>query len=354
MTKKKRILYTTEKNNEAYQMSFLKELLTSIKFNARERTTNVYIGSFIFSWATINWKFWVILLFGEGTVDSRIQNVDHIINWAHGLAYPILMSAFICIALPWINKLIAKAQNEPNNYVKRMNDVAETKSLKRLAGIERLRAKAASARDRENAAQELATQQLKEQIQQSKDQSQKLTQENEELNSQVIDLNEKLSKLDKQFRDNEMEKRTTISQITKEREELIEKVNKLTNRNKELNIEIKALNKSSEQNQSLTLAEQGKLQGLWNGGLPTTQTLLDTISPKSNGLAADMIQKAMVSPTLKTLTDWSSNPTVQAITGMGVTPYLKAINKNNGLPKLRPSDVKKDAEQSDADNENDK
>jgi hypothetical protein len=342
------------KKNGAYQMSFLKELLTSIKFNARERTTNVYIGSFAFSWATINWKFWVILLFGEGTVDSRIEHVDDIINWVHGLVYPILMSAFICIALPWINKLIAKAQNEPNNYVKRMNDVAETKSLKRLAGIERLRAKAASARDRENAAQELATQQLKEQIQQSKDQSQKLTQENEELNSQVINLNEKLNKLDKQFRDNEMEKRNIISQITKEREELIEKVDKLTNKNKELNIEIKALNKSSEQNQSLTLSEQAKLQGLWNGNLPTTHSLLDTINPKSNGLAVNMLQKAMEDPTLKSLTDWRSSPTVQAITNMGRTPYLKAINKGNELSKLKPIDVKKDVAQSDTDNEKDK
>lgn len=173
-------------------LSFFKELFTSMKFNARERTTNVYIGALAFSWITINWKFWMILLFGDGTVDARIEHVESLIGVGSGVVLPILMSAAICFLLPKINKAITQYQNEPNNYVKRVNDISESKSLKRLARIERLRAKAASARDRENAAQELAIQQLNEQIQESKDQSQKLTQENEKL-TQIIEEYQKES-----------------------------------------------------------------------------------------------------------------------------------------------------------------
>lgn len=261
-------------------LSFFKELFASIKFNARERTTNVYIGALAFSWITINWKFWMILLFGDGTVDVRIEHVESLIGFSSGVVLPILMSAAICFILPKINKAITQYQNEPNNYVKRVNDISESKSLKRLARIERLRAKAASARDRENAAQELAIQQLNEQIQESKDQSQKLNQENEKLKQIIEEYQKESSDKDDQL--------NQLAVALKTKEELN---NKLSQRISNATQEITTLKEQAE-HKSLGLGVFSRpsissgsllLDGSLTAGLSSTvkSPTLDTINAAS-------------------------------------------------------------------------
>ncbi|EPJ5862826.1 hypothetical protein JRA82_003659 [Raoultella ornithinolytica] len=304
-------------------MSFFKELFSSIRFNARERTTNIYIGSFAFSWGTINWKFWITLLFGEGTVDARIERVSKIINWCDGLIFPIFMSAAICFILPIVNKFIAKFQYEPNNYVKRMNDVSETKSLKRLAGIERLKAKAESARTRENAAQELAIQKLNEQIQESKDNSQQLTAENEKLSAEIIELKNKI-----------IEDNNTYNEVINEKNEIITKLND---------------NKSGDTTTIETLTKQildfknqiDKLKkniasNTLGPGLPSYSSEVNTAgripfnitlkaSNRLDSPAVTALNQALQSPTVKAINNAINNPTIKSIKNASESPIAKKI-----------------------------
>lgn len=293
-------------------MSFFKELFSSMKFNARERTTNIYIGSFAFSWVTINWKFWIILLFGDGIIDSRIEHVSKIINWLDGFLFPVLMSVGICFILPFANKLIAKYQYEPNNYVKRISDISETKSLKRLAGIERLKAKAESARSRENAAQELAIQKLNEQIQESKDNSQQLTLEIENLKNNITELNSKIITDEKDYNDAIRERDEKIKTLTKTKSDNSEQIKNL--------VEQIAIFKKQVEEFKETVSSKKPGVGLpkYNGGnviigdtlgrLPLDITL--KASTKLDNPSVTAFNLAMQSPTMQSVKKSAENPIV--------------------------------------------
>ncbi|MCD6622880.1 hypothetical protein [Klebsiella michiganensis] len=314
-------------------MSFFKELFSSMKFNARERTTNIYIGSFAFSWVTINWKFWITLLFGEGTVDSRIDRVSNIINWLDGLIIPILMSTAICFILPLVNKLIAKFQYEPNNYVKRMNDVSETRSLKRLAGIERLRAKAESARDRENAAQELATQRLKEEIQSSKDQSLKLTHENGELENKNKDLIAQLEEKESNFEESDSLKINRINDLIIEIHELNTKLEKSKEINSSLKNEIDKLKKNISSNTlGMGLTNPVKVGDTQSKSI-VGSTVIGTASLNSPANIA--LDTAVNNITLKTIRDTVDNPALKTIRDAVDNPALKTIRDTVDNPALK-------------------
>lgn len=324
-------------------LSFFKELFASIKFNARERTTNVYIGALAFSWITINWKFWMILLFGDGTVDVRIEHVESLIGFSSGVVLPILMSAAICFILPKINKAITQYQNEPNNYVKRVNDISESKSLKRLARIERLRAKAASARDRENAAQELAIQQLNEQIQESKDQSQKLSQEN-------VDLTQRLSELSDLMESTISQKEIQIAEMTKSRNNEVEISTNLNKTVKRLEAEISQLKKNIASNKpgvglptykssstpSLTDAQKNLAEGN-----PATRALEQTLNNTA-------LQALGNNQALRTITAVKTRLEADDQTRRTITdaarkfadrnPFAEALNTTLNTKPITPSD----------------
>ncbi|MGK2894997.1 hypothetical protein [Klebsiella michiganensis] len=293
-------------------MSFFKELFSSMKFNARERTTNIYIGSFAFSWVTINWKFWIILLFGEGPVESRIEHVSKIINWLDGLALPILMSAAICFVLPIVNKFIAKFQYEPNNYVKRMNDVSETKSLKRLAGIERLKAKAESARSRENAAQELAIQQLNEKIQESKDNSQQLTNEIEVLNEKITELNNTIIKNDDIHNKQIREKDTIIETLTNTKSDNNEQIKKLKEQTLEFKKQVDSLKKNLSSNTLGAGLPKYKANESIIGDTVARINLGQSLT-SFNSPSAEALNRAMQSPAIKAINDAVNSPAIKSI-----------------------------------------
>lgn len=316
-------------------MSFFKELFSSMKFNARERTTNIYIGSFAFSWVTINWKFWITLLFGEGTVDARIEHVSKIINWFDGLLFPVLMSAAICFILPMVNKFIAKFQYEPNNYVKRMNDVSETKSLKRLARIERLKAKAESARTRENAAQELAIQKLNEQIQESKDNSQQLTAENEKLSAEIIELKNKIIEDNNTYNQVINEKNETITKLNDNKSGDTTTIETLTKQILEFKNQVDTLRKNIASN---TLgpglpkysSEENPI-GSAIGRIPFGITL--KASNRLDSPAATALNQAMQSPTVKAINNAIDNPTIKSIKKASESPIArKIIETSNHKP----------------------
>lgn len=324
-------------------MSFFKELFSSMKFNARERTTNIYIGSFAFSWVTINWKFWITLLFGEGTVDARIERVSKIINWFDGLLFPVLMSAGICFILPIVNKFIAKFQYEPNNYVKRMNDVSETKSLKRLAGIERLKAKAESARTRENAAQELAIQKLNEQIQESKDNSQQLTAENEKLTAEIIELKNQIIKDNNTYNEVINEKNEKITELNDNKSGDTTTIETLTKQILEFKSQVDTLTKNIASNTlgpglSKYSSEENRI-GSVIGRVPVGITLKASTGLGNQATVA--LNKAMQNPTTKAINDVIESPTIKSIKKASENSIANAIIAESNRHSLQAEKVAK-------------
>lgn len=292
-------------------MNFFKDLFNSIKFTARERTTNVYIGSFSFSWLAVNWKFWILLIFGEGTVDTRITKTEQLLNWVDGLLIPILISSFICFVLPRINKLIVKFQNEPNNYIKRINDIADTRSLKSLARKERLRAKAETARDRESAAQELEIQRYKEEIQKSKDQSLKLTDEIQSLKEHIGELTGSLNDTRAVHAQQLKDKENEISKLTKDKKSAQATVTENAQKIQGLEQEITRLKKNIASN-SAGIGLPGSLVD----GTPKVGGVLPTAG--FNTLTGEALRQAMLNtakislmdaaaPTARTLKNVSEN-----------------------------------------------
>ena len=98
-------------------LEFFKEIYASVKSNSSEIVKN-YIGAFIFSWLTINWKFGLTILFSESKIEERIDKAGFYLTTDKCLTLPFIVSVSICLLLPIINMIIAYAQRNPNKYLR--------------------------------------------------------------------------------------------------------------------------------------------------------------------------------------------------------------------------------------------
>ncbi|CAH5251510.1 MULTISPECIES: hypothetical protein [Enterobacteriaceae] len=99
-------------------LEFFKEIYASVKSNSSEIVKNYYIGAFIFSWLTINWKFGLTILFSESKIEERIDKAGFYLTTDKCLTLPFIVSVSICLLLPIINMIIAYAQRNPNKYLR--------------------------------------------------------------------------------------------------------------------------------------------------------------------------------------------------------------------------------------------
>lgn len=88
----------------------MKDVLESVFTALKERLSSPFFGSLIISWSVLNWKFYIILLFGDGVSPRLVQfetfvfNSDYICG--HGLLYPLLAALFYVAISPFVKRLL--------------------------------------------------------------------------------------------------------------------------------------------------------------------------------------------------------------------------------------------------------
>lgn len=174
-------------------LEFFKEIYASVKSNFSEIVKNYYIGAFIFSWLTINWKFGLTILFSESKIEERIDKAGFYLTTDKCLTLPFIVSVSICLLLPIINMIIAYAQRNPNKYLRGESHTIKVNRLQNEIETETLRAERDIAYHKKSVSESLEVQTLQAQIQESKDISSKLSEENSALTEQLSNVNNQLS-----------------------------------------------------------------------------------------------------------------------------------------------------------------
>lgn len=88
----------------------MKDVLESVLAAFKERLSSPFFGSFLISWSVLNWKFYIILLFGDDVSPRLAQfgalvfNSDYI--WGHGLLYPLLAALLYVAISPFMKRTL--------------------------------------------------------------------------------------------------------------------------------------------------------------------------------------------------------------------------------------------------------
>ncbi|PMG65694.1 hypothetical protein [Vibrio lentus] len=88
----------------------VKELLTSWFDENKVRITSPVVGSFIGAWVLFNWKSFLLLFWGAGTLEGRLELFDKTIvfsNYSIWL-WPLLVALAYAFGLPYLNILTQK------------------------------------------------------------------------------------------------------------------------------------------------------------------------------------------------------------------------------------------------------
>ncbi|MDK7098241.1 hypothetical protein [Klebsiella aerogenes] len=191
-------------------LDFFKELISSFKNTALERVKSPILGAFVFSWFVFNWKGFLILLFSKSGIEERIIYIGHYNNWFTLYVCPIALALALCWILPWLNKIITKLQEEPNNETTRLllkAKVAHAKEMLELATL--------------NARKDLAFKREEREIEEN---ITSLKNDRDNLQSEVYNLQESHKKLSNWF-DTESEKTKTLTENLESLNATIEKLN---------------------------------------------------------------------------------------------------------------------------------
>lgn len=178
-------LYTFQNNNEGITLNFLGDLFNSLKTTLSERTKSYYIGSFIFSWVTFNWRIPLILLFSSKDIESKINYISDTININNTLWYPAVMSLVLSILLPCINMIVSLLQKWPNRLVRNITTSQKQEQYQDDIVTEALRAQKDMAYQKKTVSESLEVQNLQAQIQESKNISEKLQNEIDRLTGEL-------------------------------------------------------------------------------------------------------------------------------------------------------------------------
>lgn len=166
-------------------MNFLGDLFNSLKTTLSERTKSYYIGSFIFSWVTFNWRIPLILLFSSKDIESKINYISDTININNTLWYPAVMSLVLSILLPCINMIVSLLQKWPNRLVRNITTSQKQEQYQDDIVTEALRAQKDMAYQKKTVSESLEVQNLQAQIQESKNISEKLQNEIDRLTGEL-------------------------------------------------------------------------------------------------------------------------------------------------------------------------
>lgn len=88
----------------------LTNILKSIANNFDNRLKNPIIGSFITSWIICNWNHLVLLIWGSGDLEQRIQSFNSAMqgNYISTIVAPSIVTLLYLFALPTLNLLVQK------------------------------------------------------------------------------------------------------------------------------------------------------------------------------------------------------------------------------------------------------
>lgn len=242
-------------------MNFLGGLFNSLKTTLSERTKSYYIGSFIFSWVTFNWRIPLILLFSSKDIEAKINYISDTININSALWYPAVMSLVLSILLPCINMIVSLLQKWPNRLVRNITTSQKQEQYQDDIVTEALRAQKDMAYQKKTVSESLEVQNLQAQIQESKNISEKLQNEIDRLKSELENkelesgsLLEKIEEVETEamFKDSKIESLTNdLSKANNSLADSNERLTDILKENKSYEVRItrwkEELNKSREE-----------------------------------------------------------------------------------------------------------
>ena len=83
----------------------MKELIQNILESAKERIKSPFVGSYILSFIFFNWDKISIYLFSQETIENRIKTITENIDLKVTFLFPLFLSIFYIIVLPYLNVL---------------------------------------------------------------------------------------------------------------------------------------------------------------------------------------------------------------------------------------------------------
>lgn len=84
-------------------METIKDFLESIVDSYKDRIKSPLIGSFMISFMIFNWRAFAILIFSDWPIHTRIKWVEEHYSENKNFVWPILISIFYVLILPYIN-----------------------------------------------------------------------------------------------------------------------------------------------------------------------------------------------------------------------------------------------------------
>ncbi|WP_425328100.1 hypothetical protein [Pseudomonas nitroreducens] len=101
-------------------MKIFDDILSSVSGNARTKINDPFAGTFIVSWVLCNWSQLAVLIWGEGSVSTRVENFhsylkDGNIFEINTLAsIPLVFTLFYLFIFPWLSLFVKYLQKSVN------------------------------------------------------------------------------------------------------------------------------------------------------------------------------------------------------------------------------------------------
>jgi hypothetical protein len=88
----------------------VKELLTSWFNDNKVKITSPVLGSFMGAWVLFNWKNFLLLFWGAGTLEVRLQAFDKVLTFSNCSIWlwPLLVALVYALVLPYLNIVTQK------------------------------------------------------------------------------------------------------------------------------------------------------------------------------------------------------------------------------------------------------
>lgn len=143
-----------------------------------ERVKSPIVGTFIFAWFFYNWKIILILLFGKGDVENKIDIISSYVT-AKSFYYPFSFAVLYCILIPIVTLFIDVLLRKVSEGAIEIRYEKINKEYKEKKKTEILRADADIAYERQKTDSEKEIQEMRESITVSKEREGVLVKEKE-------------------------------------------------------------------------------------------------------------------------------------------------------------------------------
>lgn len=203
----------------------MKEFIQSIFDSSHERIKNPFVGSYIIAFFLFNWRAFFLLIFSDEKIEDKIIVINHEYCSKDSLLWPLIISLFYILILPYINLLFDELLSYSNTK--------KEERIKRKI-IEKLQHKKSEAKYEREIAEELAGTseilELKNKIERLNGENEKLSQQNKEIfdrYNQSIEIN----------KTEQANIKLSLDELTKEKQKIEREFEKYVNTTKPLRFE---------------------------------------------------------------------------------------------------------------------